>query len=166
MGRPGVSHDRVRRSSSKDTFSSSSLFFALSLLLRTSDVMGRRIMMGRFGRFVCLMGPHNLKIINWLEMVNVYQLIALVVSSSSSFEEASHHRRTLADGHSRRRRRRRVIGALAWKGARILSQLVMMILAGILLFLVCFYIAASPPMQLFYEISPPASEASVYVPGT
>ena len=99
-------------------------------------------------------------------MVNVYQLIALVVSSSSSFDEGSHHRRTLAQGHSRRRRRRRSIGTLAWKGARILSQLVMMILAGILLFLVCFYIAASPPMQLFYEISPPASEASVYVPGT
>ena len=61
MGRPGVSHDRVRRSSSKDTFSSSSLFFALSLLLRTSDVMGRRIMNhdGSVWKVCLLMGPHN-----------------------------------------------------------------------------------------------------------
>jgi hypothetical protein len=36
---------------------------------------------------------------------------------------------------------------------------------GVVLFFALYYAVASPPMHWFYEVSPPAGPATVYIPG-
>jgi hypothetical protein len=82
--------------------------------------------------------------------MNVYQVMALVLSSGGSTVPSSSSRQP--------------IGRLASRGLKVLLRMALAVLAG---FLVCFYIAASPPMQFLYDIAPPVGEesSSVYVPG-